>query len=177
MTEGQKTLIMNLRKEGYGYVRIAQRLEISENTVKSFCRRNKVAGKVDVTRTILPPVKGGKHFCLYCGEEVEQNPGRKEKKFCSDKCRNRWWNSHLDRVDRRANYEFVCLHCKSILRHTAMQIGSIAAMNAILRTDLEVERMTEKQFRNEKLYLVTMKMAKALLKKELCQRMNISRLI
>ena len=38
-------------------------------------------------------------------------------------------------------------------------------MNAILRTDLEVERMTEKQFRNEKLYLVTMKMAKALLKK------------
>jgi hypothetical protein len=112
MTEGQKTLIMNLRKEGYGYVRIAQRLEISENTVKSFCRRNKVAGKVDVTRTILPPVKGGKHFCLYCGEEVEQNPGRKEKKFCSDKCRNRWWNSHLDRVDRRANYEFVCLHCK-----------------------------------------------------------------
>lgn len=46
-----------------------------------------------------------------------------------------------------------------------MQIGSIAAMNAILRTDLEVERMTEKQFRNEKLYLVTMKMAKALLKK------------
>ena len=50
-------------------------------------------------------------------------------------------------------------------------------MNAILRTDLEVERMTEKQFRNEKLYLVTMKMAKALLKKELCQRMNISRLI
>ena len=47
----------------------------------------------------------------------------------------------------------------------ATATGSIAAMNAILRTDLEVERMTEKQFRNEKLYLVTMKMAKALLKK------------
>lgn len=113
MTEGQKTQIMNLRRAGYGYVRIAQELEMSENTVKSFCRRNKVAGKVDATHIMLPPAKGGKHFCLCCGEEVEQNPGRKEKKFCSDRCRNRWWNSHLDRVERRANYEFVCLHCQN----------------------------------------------------------------
>ncbi len=38
-------------------------------------------------------------------------------------------------------------------------------MNAISHTDLEVELMTEKQFRNEKLYLATMRMAKALLEK------------
>lgn len=38
-------------------------------------------------------------------------------------------------------------------------------MNAISRTDLEVERMTEKQFRNEKLYLATIRMAKTLLNK------------
>lgn len=38
-------------------------------------------------------------------------------------------------------------------------------MNAISRTDLEVGRMTEKQFRNEKLYLATMRIAKALLEK------------
>lgn len=38
-------------------------------------------------------------------------------------------------------------------------------MNAILRTDSEVKQMNENQFRNEKLYLATMGMAKALLKK------------
>ena len=49
--------------------------------------------------------------CRYCGAPITQTPGRKEKKFCSDRCRNRWWNEHLDLVDRRANYEFVCQTC------------------------------------------------------------------
>ena len=47
-----------------------------------------------------------------CGKEVVQPGGRKEKKFCSDKCRNKWWNSNLDKVNRKANYEFICPHCK-----------------------------------------------------------------
>lgn len=50
--------------------------------------------------------------CQYCGIEVFQNPGRKQKKFCTDKCRNLWWNSHLYMVNRRAMYECECLHCK-----------------------------------------------------------------
>lgn len=112
MTEEQKMQIINLRKEGYGYVKIAQTLEIPQNTVKSFFRRNRAAGNLEPARIILPPSTDKKHFCLFCGKEVKQNPGRKEKKFCSNRCRNKWWNSHLDQVDRRANYEFVCLHCK-----------------------------------------------------------------
>lgn len=24
----------------------------------------------------------------------------------------KWWNEHLDRVDKKANYEFVCAYCK-----------------------------------------------------------------
>lgn len=34
------------------------------------------------------------------------------KKFCSDRCRMKWWNSHLDQVQRKANYDFVCPVCK-----------------------------------------------------------------
>lgn len=49
--------------------------------------------------------------CVSCGAPITQMPGKKEKKFCSDRCRNQWWNAHLDLVDRRANYEFVCLTC------------------------------------------------------------------
>ncbi|NBJ93533.1 RNA polymerase subunit sigma-70 [Parablautia muri] len=112
MTEGQKTSITDMRGQGYGYVRIARTLGLSENTVKSFCRRKGLAGRADPEPYAAVPIMGGKRPCLCCGTEVVQTPGRKEKKFCSDKCRNKWWNSHLDRVNHKAVYEFICQHCK-----------------------------------------------------------------
>ncbi|WMJ87805.1 helix-turn-helix domain-containing protein [Anaerocolumna sp. MB42-C2] len=112
MTQEQKAKITKLRADGYGYIKIAQLLGISENTVKSFCRRNNLTGKVaDETPKIQSPADEGKHLCLNCGVCVEQNPGRKEKRFCSDECRIKWWNSNLDRVKRKAVYEYICPHC------------------------------------------------------------------
>lgn len=49
--------------------------------------------------------------CEQCGIMVVQNPGHKHKRFCSDKCRMLWWNSHQDLVKRKANYEFTCARC------------------------------------------------------------------
>ena len=40
MTEEQKSEIMLLRRQGVGYKRIAAIMEISVETVKSYCRRN-----------------------------------------------------------------------------------------------------------------------------------------
>ena len=40
MTDQQKEQIAILRSQGYGYKRIAQIMELSDNTVKSFCKRN-----------------------------------------------------------------------------------------------------------------------------------------
>jgi uncharacterized protein YjcR len=111
MTEEQKSQIKNLRIDGYGYIRIAQALGISENTVKSFCRRNNLIGKaVKIPKEQLL-VDEGKQLCLGCSIEVAQNSGRKVKKFCSDKCRMNWWNRHLDKVNRKAVYEYTCPHC------------------------------------------------------------------
>lgn len=39
MTDEQKQQIIAMRRDGAGYGRIAARLQISINTVKSFCRR------------------------------------------------------------------------------------------------------------------------------------------
>lgn len=108
MTDAQKIQISNLRAEGFGYKRIAEQMGISENTIKTYCRRNGLGGKAATEE------QADKHVCLYCGVEVEQNPGRKEKKFCSDKCRNKWWNEHLDGVNRKAMYEYECPHCKKL---------------------------------------------------------------
>lgn len=112
MTEDQKLQIAKLRAGGYGYIRIAQVLGISENTVKSYCRRNNLTGKAAVEEPKAQiPVDEGIHYCLCCGVSVEQNPGRKVKKFCSDKCRMKWWNNNLGKVKRKAVYEYICLHC------------------------------------------------------------------
>lgn len=89
--------INNLRIQGYGSTRIADTLGLSVNTVKSHIRRH-------------PEVSTGL-LCPECGRPIAQNPKRKTKKFCSDKCRNAWWNSHQDRVDKKAYYTLVCKCC------------------------------------------------------------------
>lgn len=113
MTKEQRDAIVKLRGKGYGYGWIADSLGISVNTVKSFCRRNHLNEilPADGVKTNLT-LDEDAHFCQCCGKPVVQVRGRKRKKFCSDKCRMTWWNSHLDKVNRKANYEFVCQHCK-----------------------------------------------------------------
>lgn len=106
MTNEQRMIISSLRVQGMGYGTIARKVGISENTVKSFCRRN-----VRKVETEQADPHEQEHRCLCCGAPVMQHIGRKEKKFCSDRCRNKWWNSHLDRVDRRAVREVTCANC------------------------------------------------------------------
>jgi endogenous inhibitor of DNA gyrase (YacG/DUF329 family) len=104
MTDEQKQKIIALRWDRAGYGQIAVRLNISINTVKSFCRRHNLAVKVD------------KSVCEQCGKPIMQNPGRKQKRFCSDKCRNKWWNGHLDLVKRKAVYTFTCPNCGKVFK-------------------------------------------------------------
>lgn len=99
MTDKQKQQIITLRRNGAGYGTIASQLGVSINTVKSFCRRHSLAA---------PPTD---RLCEQCGRPITQNPGRKRKRFCSDACRNKWWNSHLDLVKRKAVYTFTCPAC------------------------------------------------------------------
>ena len=86
MTNGEKMLITQQRRQGLGYTEIAQKLGMSVNTVKSYCQRNgiKPAGKTTPE----------KDTCRQCGSVLEHTPGRKKKQFCSDACRMRWWHDH-----------------------------------------------------------------------------------
>ena len=109
MTDAQKNQIGKYRSAGFGYKKIAEQMGLSENTVKTYCRRHGLGGNMALQQSVAQ--SEGQH-CLCCGMPVQQTRGRKEKKFCSDRCRNKWWNSHLDKVERKANYEFICPHCK-----------------------------------------------------------------
>ena len=44
MTVEEKAKMGELRRAGMGYLKISQTLGINQNTVKTFCRRNNLAG-------------------------------------------------------------------------------------------------------------------------------------
>lgn len=113
MTLEQKNAIESLRSQGLGYRKIALETGVSENTVKSYLRRCPVASieEVEVDVAVDMNEDGETKPCHFCGEPVPQNPGRKEKKFCSVECRNRWWNKNKYRVPRKTLHTFLCPTC------------------------------------------------------------------
>ncbi len=103
MTAEEQMIIANFRKRGLGYKRIATLTGISINTIKAFCRRQGSDNifAEDVSRS----------FCRGCGKAIESTPGKREKKWCSDSCRMKWWNSHPNQVQRKSYYSFICPQC------------------------------------------------------------------
>lgn len=102
MTDTEKEKIRFLRMEGLGYGAVAARLGLSENTVKSFCRRNHLTGAV---------AKEASMACRHCGQPLAESPGRKGRKYCSEACRRAWWKAHPELVDRKAFYLMACARC------------------------------------------------------------------
>ena len=97
MTTREIETLNNLRLKGYQPSAIAVVLGIPPGTVRSYIHRH-------------PDIPNTKS-CKHCGKAVLQNAVGKEKKFCSDKCRMAWWNSHQDSVNRKAYYTLTCKNC------------------------------------------------------------------
>lgn len=103
MTWDEKEKIAYLRGEGYGYKAIAGKLSLPLNTVKSYCRRNHLAGIAEKKE----PAK----TCRHCGKPLPKSRTGRKRKFCSDQCRHLWWKEHPQLVDRSAYYPSFCAHC------------------------------------------------------------------
>jgi len=122
MTNKEKNEILSLRKEGYSIPKIAEEMQIPLNTVKSFLYRKSQpaaedgpaaepnAASVTLSTTPLSPVRVVRP-CLYCGKAVEQLPHHKEKKFCSDECRTKWWNKNKAKSQGTSISEKTCPTC------------------------------------------------------------------
>lgn len=102
MTKQEKQDVQRMRGEGFSYAKIAAALRLSENTVKSFCRRNQLG------RTNM--VSGG-DACEQCGKPLTHTKGAKKRRFCSDVCRMTWWNAHPEAVTRTKVNQVVCAAC------------------------------------------------------------------
>ena len=79
MTINQKRKVVYLREKGESYAAIAAAIGASENTVKSYCRRNGLGLEAVVQRK-----QAAGEACVYCGELLHHTPGAKKKRFCSD---------------------------------------------------------------------------------------------
>lgn len=109
MNNNQKETISKLRFQGFGYSKIAKALDISISTVTSHCRRNDLGG----VRASKKNENVDLRFCRNCGKELDQAQKQKQRKFCCDKCRVTWWNSHPELVNKKAFYKKICSNCKT----------------------------------------------------------------
>ena len=98
MTKQEIETLNLMRSHDKSAADIAIALGLSVNTVRSHIRRH-------------PPKDAVQVGCRQCGKPVMQAKGRKAKYFCSDRCRNAWWNTHPEKVQRKAYYRLTCQFC------------------------------------------------------------------
>lgn len=118
MTNEQRNTIDRLAGAGLSNGKISERTGLSVNTIKSYLRRKTrkpVPGgeTAPPTEKTVPEVKNSMHAetCLACGVPISQNSGHRQRKFCSDKCRYKWWADHAETPGRKAVYSFICPTC------------------------------------------------------------------
>ena len=106
MTTEQKTNIAELRQKGYSYSKISEILNIPKSTIKTYCFRN----KIELSKNTAISIKE-ESVCKECGKLILQTEKIKTKKFCSKKCREKWWHLHPEKINQKAIYSFKCAKC------------------------------------------------------------------
>lgn len=104
MKSRQKEQIRQLRAEGQSYKRIAGLLSVPVSTIASHCHRNNLTG-------MRAPVYNSPGHCRTCGKRLKRSSQSAVKRFCSDKCRMKWWKAHPEKLNRKAVHTVRCAQC------------------------------------------------------------------
>lgn len=104
MTTEEKRKITELRKVGISYSKIADSLNLSRDTVKTFCRRN---GLCQTTSAPLCAMD----LCKECGSPILQKEKMKKRLFCCDDCRRSWYRKHPENINRKRTVLIKCVAC------------------------------------------------------------------
>lgn len=117
MTEQQKIKVRQMRLDGIGYRHIAYELNISLNTIKSFCRRHALTGSGQVVslNNNISVQKG--LICKCCGKKLNHISGKKRKIYCSDNCRKKYWKMKqeekrmIEQIEPKAMADKIAVYC------------------------------------------------------------------
>lgn len=170
MTKEQKTLILYYREQHMTYRQIGEKLGLSPDTVKTFCRRNTL--REDRTEA------SASSQCRNCGAPVHPLPGRRERLFCSPACRTAYWRKH-NLLGKDPRY---CAGCGALLTggsasrkycshacYIRQRFGSSAAPSApqreakaphLEKAEPLVPLLTKEQFERELNYRAALSIAK-----------------
>ena len=83
MNDSQRMMIKQLRAAGLGYKEIGKRLNLSKESVHTFCRRNGLSGYAKQMR-----------LCRFCGSPIYQTDKTKTRIFCSNSCKDKYRYMH-----------------------------------------------------------------------------------
>ena len=125
MTIEQKETVTRMRAEGKTFSDIAECIGISVSTVKSFWQKFSQASepvspgahgdeasgyeqKCESPDNIMPPVTPG--VCRQCGAALNLHAGNQMKRFCSERCRQKWWRAHPGTISNKATIS-ICAGC------------------------------------------------------------------
>lgn len=114
MTNSEKEKILKLRISGLGYKSIATKLGLSRDCVRQFCKTNNIAGYANAMKVNRDEQESSGAVCLNCTAELEQPTCGRKKKFCSDKCRNDWWNKNYELHNFKTANKYICAECKKV---------------------------------------------------------------
>ena len=124
MNQEQKEHILVLRSKGVSFGKIAKEMGLSINTIKSFCYRNPIA--VSTVQPEQKPVEGS--CCLWCNRILNQSPGHRQKKFCSDACRYAWWAAHPEQAKKKAWHGAKCRYCRKNFSYYGNQVRKYCSL-------------------------------------------------
>lgn len=96
MTALQSERIAEMRLQNFSYSFIGRALDMSPNTVKSYCRRQGFAAE-GPRKTKAE--KENAQLCKHCHRVM--NGGRSDRRFCSDRCRTAWRRMHLKIMEKQ----------------------------------------------------------------------------
>ena len=109
----QEEQIRQLRSQGVGYRNIANRLHLTRDAVRNYCRANNLNGYREAVQMNIQMMQSDDSVCNYCGKSLIQPKTGRKKRFCSEKCRRKWWNQNRDKIRENPNaiYTFICKGC------------------------------------------------------------------
>jgi len=97
MTKVQKEQVRAMRMQSIGYRVIAKALGLKINQVQIFCKAHGLAGNGEIARLNYPIWCQQNSRCMTCGTKIIQPKTGRRKKFCSGRCRTRYYREKKEK--------------------------------------------------------------------------------
>ena len=99
MKQEEQEMIRSLRLQGWGYKRIAKELKLNRNQVQLFCKTHGLGGAGEFVKLNMPIWYEQNGLCIICGEKLEQKDRGRKKRFCSGKCRTKYYRMRKEEAE------------------------------------------------------------------------------